>query len=195
LFLLDDAYKRLEPTRSIAISYNRREISGPTKNYIYWEEKTMKKFVGIILVVLMAMTVATALANNDPIWDNVYEYWKDLHTDEYNKFVDTEYYYDGQGFVDNGVAYYASNNCSLYYDEVHSVEEIQKHVEESCAEIGIKHYTCSVNCIGKSAGRKILRLAINTAEDLTKIKEANCNFDEPVYGLVLICYDKICEDY
>lgn len=155
----------------------------------------MKKIVGLIITVMMVMAMlVTASANNDEIWDNVYDYWKHIYEDEYKLFIETQYASDG--FVNDNIAYYASSNCAIYYDEKHSLEEMKENLNESCEGIGLKHYSCTVRIIGNDDyGRNVIYIAVNTMEDLTKIDGANCNLEGPIYGFRLVCYDKICKDY
>ena len=151
----------------------------------------MKKFM-LVLVVIMMVTcgISTAMANYDWIWNDVYDYWKDLHEDEYQLFLNTTY--DSNGFVKDGVAYYASCNCSLCYDEYHEAWEYQEELENKCKEVGLKNYSCSVNVIGKdSTGRYVMEITIYTTTDMTTIPECYMEFEEPIYGCKMIGYDRI----
>lgn len=152
----------------------------------------MKKFVVTIIVVLMVIGMVTvANANEDPIWENVYDYWKDLYNDEYNKFLKTDY--SSEGFVDNGVAYFAADNCSLYYDEYHSLEEIKEYANKCCENAGLENYECNVRVIGSdSVGRFVIETIISSTQDMAKVKGCNMHFDEPVYQCKMISWDRIC---
>lgn len=152
----------------------------------------MKKLVvSIIVLMVMIMLAMPAMANDDPIWNDVYDWWKETNEEEYEMFINTEYNYDG--FGKDGVAYYASNNSSLYYDELHMRSEINEYLDKCCKDAGIQDYEYHFDVIGEDyKGKHVLRITINAKEDLTKIEKANVNVDGPIYGLTLICYDRIC---
>ena len=154
----------------------------------------MKKFVLVlaVLVVIGVMMTSVGFANEDPIWNDVWSFWKRLSSDEYDRFITTEY--DSNGFVSDGIAYYASSNSSLYYDEYHSLSEIETYFNEASKSGGRRHFPTHVGYIGRDDyGRNIVKLTLRTAEDLRQYDKTNMKtFDEPVYGLELICWDRIC---
>ena len=150
----------------------------------------MKKvMVFLTAVVTMVMILATAGANQDPIWDNVWEDWKEQNKNEYEMFIQTEY--DSNGFIRDGIAYFAGSNCSLWYDETHTLSEIKEYFDKASSDAGITDFQTEVTCLGSDQGRYIIELKLRTEHDLTKIEGANCDFPEPVYGLTMVCYDRI----
>ena len=153
----------------------------------------MKKVMVLMTVVMMVVLgmVTIASANDDPIWENVYQWWKDTNSEEYQMFLNTEYNYNG--FVKNNIAYYASSNCSLWCDEFHTIEEIKQYFDEASEKVGITDFETKVNCIGlDGTGRHVMELTLNTTVDLRKAKDAGFDvFEEPVFGMKLICYDRM----
>lgn len=149
----------------------------------------MKKMLVVIMtVVLMVVGMTVASANNDRIWDDVYEFYKS--TDEYSMFINTEY--DHDGFVKDDIAYYAGYNMSLFYDEYHTLSEIEEYAEKISEETDLANVNVDVNIIGGNRyGQYVLEVRINSTDDWTKNEKTNCNFDEPVYGCCLVCYDRM----
>ena len=153
----------------------------------------MKKLVVIVIMVIMTSVLAVASANDDPIWNNVYDFWKELH-EEYKLFTQTEY--GSYGFSKDNIAYYGGNNCAVYYIEKHTIKEIEDYINETCVNANIKHYTYTVTKIGNDdEGRDALHITIMTTEDLSKNKNVSLSeYGEEIYGINMICYDRLVVD-
>lgn len=156
----------------------------------------MKKLFAIVVMLMVVFgLMSIAQANNDPIWDYVYDFWKETNQTEYDMFVTTEY--GSNGFTDNQTAYYAGNNCSLFYDTFHTMPEIEEYINSSLDLAGVKDYNVKVNVIGTDKNeRYVLEITINTQQDLTKMENSGLEeFNGPVYTEKMICWDRICVPY
>lgn len=154
----------------------------------------MKKLVSVLLTIVAIMMATSASANDDPIWENVYSWWQNANRETVNLFLKTEY--GREGFVNNGTAYYASNNMSVYYNDFKLIPEIENDLIERVAYLEKGSYTVDVKCIGDDhMGRHVLEITINSEHDLQKIKETGFeDLKGPIYKAVLICYDRITVD-
>lgn len=153
----------------------------------------MKKLFTIIIVMIMGvLLINSAMANNDPIWNDVYQWWKENNKNEYEMFVDTEY--NSQGFVNNGTAYYASYNCALFYDEYKTMSELIKYCRETMEDHECKNADVKIDQIGETKdGKRILRIIMTAETDFTKMPNSGMeHFTGPIYRTELICYDRIC---
>lgn len=156
----------------------------------------MKKMFTIVVMLMVVFgLMPIAQANDDPIWEYVYDFWKEANQDEYSMFITKEY--GNNGFVDNNTAYYAGNNCSLFYDDSHTLSEIEEHINSSLDLAGLENYNVKINVIGTDKNQRyVLEVTINVQQDLTKMKGSGLEeFDGPVYTEKMICWDRICVPY
>lgn len=138
----------------------------------------MKKvFIGLTLIVFVAL-VATACAETTIMNGYVYS-WMNIET-EFKTFNELE---DGEEYVKDGRFYMWSTSASLIDDmKGLSHKDIEYKIEEMFSEHGANLVDAHVY----SAGKDCIWVQVNTIHDLTKL--GILNYDEPIYGLDVICW-------
>ena len=157
----------------------------------------MKKVVGIFMMMVLVFVIITANAEQHYIFDDVYGFWKELHSDIMKIYED---YYIGndQEFIYDGYYYIAGYELGFGEDtKGMTYKELESHIEEVYKEHGVDHTKCSIVQIGKGNTMNVLFVEINTMTNLREIEDyadlERLDFDDgsDVYGSRLVFYEHV----
>ena len=157
----------------------------------------MKKVVGIFLTMVMMFVVITANAEHHYIFDDVYDFWKELHSDvigiydNYYDGTDQEFVYDGYYYVAGYELGFGEETKGMTY------KELEEECEEIFKEHGVKHVKVNIARIGKGNTMNVLFMEINTMTNLREVEDFSdferLDFDDgsDVYGTRIVFYEHV----
>lgn len=158
----------------------------------------MKRVISILMVLIMVCMTSISIADgHNDIFDDVYDFWKDLNKDIID--ICNDHYMDkDQEFINDGYYYIVGYELGLAepytYDNLNEYEEC---IEDIFRTHGVKHVDCHVHQIGRGNTMNVLYLEINTMTKLREIEGCipNYQFDfddgSEVYCVRIICYEHV----